>query len=132
MPEFRNLDVRVVDKDGNELQEWGVQHLHSQNKISSYIRSSTNLTFRVTIQPRLPFQSPDLPIACDFGSAISLGKGNGHNSQGKLVAGTLQSNIMMQLEKRRNLVLGNANTETLQERSIIGLVIQKNSSNINI
>lgn len=104
MPEFRNLDVRVIDKHGNELQEWGVQHLHSQNKISSYIKSSTNMTFRVTIQPRMPFQSPDLPIAYGLGSAIPLEKGNGHNSRGKLVAGTRQSEIIMQLEQRRNWV----------------------------
>lgn len=99
MPEFRSLDVRVVDKDGNELQEWGVQHLCGQNKISSYIKSSTNMAFRVTVQPRLPFQSPDLPIASDFSSAISLSKSNGHNSQGKLVAGTLQSKIKTELEQ---------------------------------
>lgn len=132
MPEFRNLDVRVVDKDGNELQEWGVQHLHSQNKISSYIKSSTNMTFRVTVQPRLPFQSPDLPIAYDFDSASPLGKGNGNNSRGKLVAGTRQSEIIMQLEQRRKWVPESLTPKTLQERRILSLVIQKNSSNINV
>lgn len=87
MPAFRNLDVHVVDKDGDELQEWGVQHLHSQNKISTYIKSTTNMTFRVTVQPRLPFHSPDIPMACDIGSAMGdtrpLERVNNHCSRGK-------------------------------------------------
>lgn len=90
MPAFRNLNVHVVDKYGDELQEWGVQHLHSQNKISTYVKSSTNMTFRVTVQPRLPFRSPDIPMACDIGSAMGdsrpLESVNNHCSRGKFFA----------------------------------------------
>lgn len=131
MPEFRNLDVRVVDKDGAELQEWGVQHLHSQNKISTYIKSSTNVTFRVTIQPRLPFHSPDLPITCNVGSAMGdarpLGNGNDHCSRGKFVA---RSHIAVGTEE--DIDLGTANPKALQERRILSLVIQKSFSNTNV
>lgn len=131
MPELRNLDVRVVDKDGDELQEWDVQHIHSQNKISTYIKSSTNMTFRVTIQPRLPFHSPDLPLACDFCSAMGdarpLGSGNGYCSRGKFVA---RSQIAVGTEEE--IDLGTANPYTLQEQRIPTLVVQKNSPNINV
>lgn len=131
MPEFRNLDVRVVDKDGDELQEWGVQHLHSQNKISTYIKSSTNVTFRVTVQPRLPFRSPDPPITCDVGSAMgdarSVGNGNGHCSRGTFVA---RSRVVVGIEKE--IDLGTAKPKALQEQRIPTLDIQKNFSNINM
>lgn len=130
MPEFRNLDVRVVDKDGDELQEWGVQHLHSQNKISTYIKSSTNVTFRVTVQPRLPFHSPDLPMACDVGSAMGdalpLGNDDGR-SRGKFVA---RSHTAVTAEEE--IDLRTAEPKTLQEQRISSLVIQKNFSNINV
>lgn len=130
MPEFRNLDVRVVDKDGDELQEWGVQHLHSQNKISTYIKSSTNVTFRVTVQPRLPLHSPDLPVACDIGPAMGdtrpLESANSHCSRGKFFT---RSYIADKTEEK--IYFGTANSKSLQEQRIPTLVIQKNSSNIN-
>lgn len=131
MPEFRNLDVRVVDKDGYELQEWGVQHLHSQNKISTYIKSSTNVTFRVTVQPRLPFHSSDLPMAYDISSAMGdtrpLESVNSHCSRGKFFA---RSHIADRTEEQINL--GTANPKSLQEQRISTLVIQKNFSNTNV
>lgn len=131
MPEFRNLDVRVVDKDGEELQEWGVQHLHSQNKISTYIKSSTNVTFRVTVQPRLPFHCPDLPVACDIGPAIGdtrpLESTNSHSSRSKLFA-----RIYIADKAEEKIDLGTANPKSLQEQRIPTLVIQKDSSDINV
>lgn len=131
MPEFRNLDVRVVNKYGDELQEWGVQHLHSQNKISTYIKSSTNVTFSVTVQPRLLFHSPDLPMACDIGSAMGgtrpLESVDSHFSRGKFFA---RSYIAERTEEE--IDLGIANPKSLQEQRIPILVIQMNFSSINV
>lgn len=63
MPRFRDLTVCVTDYNGNDLEEWGVQHLRSQKKASAYIQAATNMAFKVTIKPRLPFQDPDLSMA---------------------------------------------------------------------
>lgn len=63
MPRFRDLSVCVTDSTGNELEEWGVQHLRSQKKASAYIQAATDMAFKVTIKPMLPFQDPDLSMA---------------------------------------------------------------------
>lgn len=64
MPQFRDLTVWVTDSAGNELEEWGVQHLRSQNKASAYIQAITNMAFKVTVRPTLPFQDPDFSMVC--------------------------------------------------------------------
>ncbi|MCJ1468417.1 hypothetical protein MMC07_007045 [Pseudocyphellaria aurata] len=64
MPRFRDLTVCVTDAGGNDLEEWGVQNLRSQNKTSAYIQATTNMAFNVTIQPRFPFHDPYYSTAC--------------------------------------------------------------------
>lgn len=64
MPRFRELTVSITDSIGNDLEEWGVQLLRSQNKASAYIQATTNMAFKVTIKPRLPFRDSDFPGMC--------------------------------------------------------------------
>lgn len=65
MPRFRDLTVSITDSIGNDLEEWGVQLLRSQNKASAYIQATTNMAFKVTIKPRLPFRDSDFPRVCN-------------------------------------------------------------------
>lgn len=87
MPEFRSLNVRVTDSDGNDLEEWGVQHLRSQDKVSTYIKSCTNMSFMISVEPKLPFLDPSLPKFGHDDSDAEEGKGKhmDHQSQGKLL-----------------------------------------------
>lgn len=54
MPQLRNITVHVTDGNGNDLEEWGVQNLRG-NKVSAYIKSTTNMPFRVSIRPKIPY-----------------------------------------------------------------------------
>ncbi|KAL9641315.1 MAG: hypothetical protein Q9204_000109 [Flavoplaca sp. TL-2023a] len=54
MPQLRDVTVHVTDADGNDLDEWGVQSLRG-NKVSAYIKSTTDMPFRVSIQPKIPY-----------------------------------------------------------------------------
>ena len=63
MPKLRDVTVSVTDEKGSSLEEWGVQILRSQNKVSAYIRSTTDTPFRVSIQPLIPYITPDVPPA---------------------------------------------------------------------
>ena len=55
MPELNGL-VAHVTSEGENLAEWGTQHLWRVNKVSSYIQSNTNQTFQISIEPRLPWK----------------------------------------------------------------------------
>lgn len=68
MPQFRGINVRVTNAEGRDFEEWGVQQLRKQNKISAYIKSKSEEAFRVTIQPELPFSTSKL----DFGGEREL------------------------------------------------------------
>lgn len=63
MPRFRDLSVHITDSKGNDLKEWGVQNLRNQNKASTYIQATTNMAFKITMQPRFPFRNPDFSSA---------------------------------------------------------------------
>ncbi|KAL9037393.1 MAG: hypothetical protein Q9180_003741, partial [Flavoplaca navasiana] len=54
MPQLRDVTVHVTDVHGNDLDEWGVQSLRG-NKVSAYIKSTTDMPFRVSIQPKIPY-----------------------------------------------------------------------------
>ena len=54
MPELHGLAVHVTDSSGNRLEEWGVQRLQKHNKISSYIKSKTDTSFKIALQPNIP------------------------------------------------------------------------------
>ncbi|KAL8721044.1 MAG: hypothetical protein Q9225_002188 [Loekoesia sp. 1 TL-2023] len=64
MPQLRDITVHVTDVDGNDLEEWGVQNLRG-NKVSAYIKSTTDMPFRVSIRPRIPY--PDEQPLCEDG-----------------------------------------------------------------
>ena len=57
MPQLRGINVRVTNAEGHNFEEWGVQQLRKQNKISAYIESKSEEAFRVTVQPELPFST---------------------------------------------------------------------------
>ena len=60
MPQLRNIIVNVTDEKGNSLEEWGCQVLQSQSKVSAYIKSTTDMPFRVSVQPLIPYIAPDV------------------------------------------------------------------------
>ncbi|KAI9828225.1 MAG: hypothetical protein M1819_004581 [Sarea resinae] len=66
MPELRGVTVHVTTSDGKALQEWSPQHFRRHNKVSCYIQSETNVSFRVSIQPKLPLIADDTPAAHAF------------------------------------------------------------------
>ena len=62
MPQIRGISVHVTDPLGDNLQEWGVQHLRKHTKgerVSAYIQSTADASFQVSVQPELPFIDPD-------------------------------------------------------------------------
>lgn len=54
MPQLRDVTVHVTDVHGNDLEEWGMQSLRG-NKVSAYIKSTTDMPFRITVQPKMPY-----------------------------------------------------------------------------
>lgn len=55
MPKYRSITVHVTDRHGNALTEWGVQKLDRSKLTSCYIQSETDMAFRISIKPELPF-----------------------------------------------------------------------------
>ncbi len=67
MPQLRDITVRVTDAEGHEFEEWGIQQLRKQNKVSAYITSRSEAAFRITIQPKIPFLTSQLPTVEERG-----------------------------------------------------------------
>ena len=66
MPELRDVTVHVTNLAREPFEEWGVQRLKSQtNKVSSYIRSETNMSFKIVIRPTIPYVAHDRAVAHD-------------------------------------------------------------------
>lgn len=63
MPELHGLTVHVTDAEGNELREWGTHHMQRHNRVSTYIQSTTDVSFRVSVQPSLPFIDRHHPLS---------------------------------------------------------------------
>lgn len=63
MPTLQNVTVHVTDDQGNVFQEWGIQSLKNYPKASAYIKSTTDMPFRVYIQPMIPYPDPEAPSA---------------------------------------------------------------------
>ncbi|KAL8738283.1 MAG: hypothetical protein Q9181_000918 [Wetmoreana brouardii] len=61
MPNLRDVEVHVTDASGHDLQEWGVQSLRS-NKVSAYIKSTTDMAFRISIRPTIPYPKDLRPL----------------------------------------------------------------------
>ncbi|MCJ1436995.1 hypothetical protein MMC27_006378 [Xylographa pallens] len=74
MPKFKDILVQVVVDDLDEngenscrpLEEWGVQKIRKSKKISAYIEAETGKSFRILIQPKIPFPSEDAPAAHEY------------------------------------------------------------------
>lgn len=66
MPQLRDIMVHVTDFDGNDLEEWGTQRLRSQEKISTYITSRTDMPFRVSVQAKIPYIVDDVTLTNKF------------------------------------------------------------------
>lgn len=77
MPLLRGLNVRVTNADGHAFDEWGVQQLRRQNKISAYIKSKSEEAFHISIQPELPFLESD--VILDGYVHDNAGEGNSGN-----------------------------------------------------
>ena len=58
MPELKGITVHVTS-DGKELKEWGSHYLRARNKVSTFVESTTDQAFQITIQARLPWPDPD-------------------------------------------------------------------------
>lgn len=67
MPDLRGVTVHVTDASGTDLQEWGVQNLWG-DKVSAYIQSKTDMPFRITILPKIPYSDDQQPP--DYGHQI--------------------------------------------------------------
>ena len=69
MPKLEDILVQVtvdgLDENGRKvrrpLEEWGVQKMKNTKKISAYIEAETGKSFRIRIQPKIPFPSKDGP-----------------------------------------------------------------------
>lgn len=60
MPQLRNLSVHITDAEGQELEEWAVQHFPKHSKVSAYIKAQSNLTFQVAVQAKIPYVDEDI------------------------------------------------------------------------
>ncbi len=63
MPEVRDITVHVTTSEGVELPEWGVHTFRRNNKTSAYIQSKTDMSFRVSITPKIPYIPKDVASA---------------------------------------------------------------------
>lgn len=68
MPQLRDITVHVTDSKGVEFEEWAVQHLRKQHKISAYIKAQSDTTFRVSVQAKIPYTDYELPYGPALGS----------------------------------------------------------------
>ena len=58
MPHLRGITVHVTDSGGKCIPEFGTQYLRQQSKtmrVSTYIQSTTDVSFQVSLQPDIPF-----------------------------------------------------------------------------
>jgi len=68
MPQLRDISVHITNSNGVEFEEWAVQHLRKQHKISAYIKAQSNTAFRVSVQARIPYTDYELPYEISLGS----------------------------------------------------------------
>lgn len=75
MPSARGLTVHVTDRRGQNLPEFGVQHLRQRangEKVSAYVQSITGLQFQVSVAPSIPFAYHDRSNKDNVLGAITL------------------------------------------------------------
>ena len=87
MPSIRDVSVHVTDSEGTPLKEWGVQHLGNlgprkkQAKVSAYIKSRTDMAFRIVVEAKIPYtdyvsdqaNTPSTDVSDDIYSRTDLG-----------------------------------------------------------
>lgn len=86
MPQLRGLNVRVTNAEGYDFDEWGVQQLRKQNKISAYIKSKSEEAFRITVQPELPFLLSEVSLGGDIQDDAGEGTSGNPNTRSKFLA----------------------------------------------
>ncbi|KAL8672979.1 MAG: hypothetical protein Q9168_002573 [Polycauliona sp. 1 TL-2023] len=89
MPQLQGVTVRVTDVEGNDLEEWGIQKLRG-NKVSAYIKSTSDQIFRVSVQPRIPYfddeprlESDDVHIKMEDSSGDLVGQPSSSRGSGR-------------------------------------------------
>ncbi len=55
MPQLLGVTVHVTDTSGNALTEWGTRYLRHGQKVFTYVKSTTDAPFQITVQPQIPF-----------------------------------------------------------------------------
>ncbi|KAI9676464.1 MAG: hypothetical protein M1817_000621 [Caeruleum heppii] len=63
MPELKDVTVHVTTLDGRELPEWGTQVMRRHNQATTYIQAESDMGFRVTVRPKIPYIADDVPAA---------------------------------------------------------------------
>ena len=80
MPQLEDIAVHVtvdgVNGEGQSirqpLEEWGVHRMRSSKKVSAYIAAETGKSFRVAIQPRIPYLSKDTAAAHEYNTRAKI------------------------------------------------------------
>ena len=67
MPSLNGVTVHVVTgQEDAPSKEWGVQHIRGKKKMSAYIQAETNVSFRISIQPKVPYVVGDMSTTHDY------------------------------------------------------------------
>ena len=56
--------MHITDCRGKTLPEWGIQYLRQGiggRKVSTYVQSTTDVAFQISLQPNVPFTENPLP-----------------------------------------------------------------------
>ena len=76
MPRLRGITVHVTDSGGKCIPEFGTQYLKQQSettRVSTYIQSTTDVSFQVSLQPDIPFVGHFTQPAKSGGEKVSTG-----------------------------------------------------------
>ena len=74
MPHLRGITAHITDSHGENLQEWGTRYLRLQtkgSKVSTYVQSTTDVPFQISLQPDIPFIEHIPPSDVSGGKACS-------------------------------------------------------------
>ena len=96
---LRGVTVHITDSSGQNLREWGTQYLRQHtrgNRVSTYVQSTTDVSFQVSLQPNIPFIERDSPSSTLASKKAPLKNENrpepSHEKKG---SGTLSSSIQL-------------------------------------
>ena len=80
MPTFKDVTIHITSLDGAPLAEFGLQTLQKSGKISCFIESKSNLPFRISVSPTIPFPA--------FTSAAAEQQQHGSDNRGSTAFGS--------------------------------------------